>query len=110
MKVNNSMKEIYRIIEEIGAEWDLFRNDRFLVKEGRFKQYTTKTTSRRVKYYLFTDLIVLALKNHDWIYSKRKFEYWCKIELPGCWISPRPDSSGSFPFLFFLFFLFFTFY
>lgn len=95
MRVNTSMKEFYRIIEEIGGDWDMYKNDRFLEKEGRIRQITQRAGGRRVYYYLFTDLLILALKNHDWISSKRKYVYWCKIELPGCWISPKPDTSGS---------------
>ena len=92
MKIAQSMKAITRIIDEIGADSDLYKVGRIFVKEGRVKQATTKGI-RKIFMYLFNDCLALAVKLGQGVMKKKQFCYWRTIALPGCWAVPANDGS-----------------
>ena len=63
--------------------------NRYYICEGKLEQLTAKGM-RKIMFYLFNDIIIIALPTFDWK-KKKKFAYSSTIQLEGSWLYSFPN-------------------
>mgnify|MGYP005995312323 CR=1 FL=1 len=68
-------------------------SDRFFVTEGSLKQLKLSGTVRTLYYYLLSDTIIFAVSSR--VFQKNSKQCEAVVSLPGCWLSPSENTSGT---------------
>jgi hypothetical protein len=64
----------------------LLKVNRYLVKEGALKEFTSKGT-RKIMFYLLNDVLITAIQD-VW---PRGYRFRSEIALDGCWVEEHPS-------------------
>src|SRR3990167_6698672 len=83
-------------VESINRQFLLSNSKRYFKTSDKF-YVNDKGILRRIQSFLFSDIIVLALKSSDnvWKLGKVNYFHWSTIPLLGCWVFNFNDVFGN---------------